>query len=80
MPITMLGTAQSTICTFSTPFKVGVHFDGHESLYGTTNADPTAAAAAPAASIAATENGAVAATGAGNGYSGFYLSYWQKTC
>ena len=79
-PAVVLGTAQSTICTFSTPFKVGVHFDANESLFGTTNPDPTAAAAAPTGPIDSTENGDVAATGAGNGYSGFYLSYWQNTC
>ena len=68
------GTAHATICTFSIPFKVGVHFDANEALFG----DP--AAAAPTASCIASENCDTGTLGAGNGYSGFYLNYWQNSC
>ena len=63
--------AQATVCTFHTPFKVGVNFDHHEAL-ATTN---------PGTILNQIENGVATGTvGAGHGYSGFYLSYWQNTC
>jgi len=66
------GTAHATLCSWATPFKIGVHFDADESL-----ADPT---------VAVTPNfnlfeNDLSATGAGGyGTSGFYLAYWQNSC
>ena len=72
-------TGTGTACSFSTPFRVGVHFDGSEAL---------AAASADADNgdaYEAIENAITAGTGAGTvgegvGYNGFYLAYWQNTC
>jgi len=66
------GTAHATLCSWATPFKIGVHFDADEAL-----ADPT---------VAVTPNfnlfeNDLSATGAGGfGTSGFYLAYWQNSC
>jgi hypothetical protein len=62
-------TAASTLCSYSTPFKVGVHFDDIEAL---TTADA-------AGLLNSYENNA-AANGAGYGYNGFSLTYEMKTC
>ena len=66
-------TAAATACSWAVPFKVGVHFDADEAInappapaYNLVENDATGTAAAP--------------TGAGYGYSGFYLAYWQNTC
>ena len=66
-------TAQATACSFAAPFKVGVHFDADEAI----NAPP-----APAYNLVENDvtGTAAAPTGAGYGYSGFYLAYWQNTC
>ena len=69
-------TTQATVCSFTTPFRVGVHFDSDDHI----NADadwnhventPTAYAAAPQANAMGTP---------GIGTTGFYLAYWQNTC
>ena len=65
-----VGTAHATACSWATPFKVGVHFDADDAI----GAPPTAAARN------AFENDPAATTGAGLGYSGFYMAYWQNTC
>ena len=68
---TTSGTAHATLCSFATPFKVGVHFDSDEVVFSP----------ATAAKQTNSENNAVAtSTGAGLGYNGFYLDYWQATC
>ena len=63
-------TAQATACSFAIPFKVGVHFDEEESIY----ADPIGNNRNKA------ENDPAATSGAGYGFSGFYLNYWQNAC
>jgi len=68
---TTSGTAHATACSFSTPFKVGVHFDGDETVFSPLTA----------AKQTNNENQFVAtSTGAGLGYNGFYLNYFQATC
>ena len=62
-------TSHSTACSFAIPFKVGVHFDSEESILATT-----------AANLEKSENDALATLGAGYGYSGFWLNYWQLSC
>ena len=66
-------TAAATACSWAVPFKVGVHFDQDEAI----NAPP-----APAYNLVENDvtGTAAAPTGAGYGYSGFYLAYWQNTC
>ena len=57
-----------TLCSFTTPFRVGVTFDGDEAINLNTgdtmdhleNEDSTA--------------------GSGIGYTGFWLNYWQNSC
>jgi len=67
-------TATATACTFTTPFKIGVHFDDAESL--------VAGPAGVAAPFTKGENiiEATLASGAGYGYSGFWLKYWENSC
>ena len=64
-------TSHQTACTYSTPFKVGVHFDNDEAI--------CAPGAAASPDLDKCENGAIA-TNSGRGYQGFYLAYWQNTC
>ena len=52
--------------------QVGVHFDADE------NIGAPATAASP--NFVYTENDPAATTGAGLGYAGFYLAYWQNSC
>ena len=71
-PATTAITTHATACSFSVPFKVGVHMDDKEVIeLAAKIADPNWDAG---------ENNALTATGSGYGYSGFYLNYWQKTC
>ena len=65
----------ATICTFSYPFKVGVHFDDDEAIAGGALTGITEAMM----NQQRVENGAVSA-GSGQGYQGFYLRYWQNSC
>ena len=67
-------TAHSTLCSFAVPFKVGVHFDADDAICA--SADAGAAKDSCENDLAAT----AAPVGAGYGYSGFYLAYWQNTC
>ena len=63
-----MAIAAATLCSFSTPFRVGVHFDSNE-VINTAAAD----------TFDNIENSAP--TGSeGIGYNGFYLAYWQNTC
>merc|ERR1712241_1090395 len=63
----------ATACTWAVPFKVGVHFDQDDAI-----------GAPPAPLYNDVENDVTSTTGiskgAGYGYSGFYLSYWQNSC
>ena len=61
----------ATLCSIATPFRVGVHFDADEAIYSPLSNDKHSNS----------ENQFLAAsTGAGLGYNGFYLNYWQATC
>ena len=63
--------ATTTICSRDTPFRVGVKFDEDEALLDAANAN----------GFGHVENEINAdANGAGVGYTGFWLDYWQKTC
>ena len=61
--------APATACTFSTPFRVGVHFDSDE-IIGENAGDI----------YDHSENRFPADGKAGLGYQGFQLAYWQNTC
>ena len=61
--------AHATACSFAIPFKVGVHFDEEESILATTTMNLNKA-----------ENDPLATSGAGYGYSGFWMAYWQNAC
>jgi len=61
--------AHGTVCSFTVPFKVGVHMDDAECI----GADPVS-------KFQTYENDAKNTNGAGYGYAGFYLSYWQVSC
>ena len=72
------GTAHSTICSYATPFRVGVHFDNGESI-------TTPPAALVGNDLWGAIENAIAVTnpatvGEGTGYNGFWLAYWQNTC
>ena len=69
-------TAHQTACTYSTPFKVGVHFDNDEAI-----APGAVATEGTLANLDHCENcpGTIV-TNSGRGYQGFYLAYWQNTC
>lgn len=59
-----------TICSYDTPFKVGIRFDSDESIGAVTGA-----------LHGKIENEVNAdANGAGIGYTGFWLNYWQNAC
>ena len=60
----------NTVCTFTTPFRIGVHFDDDESHWLALTANM----------LKLTENSAVYTAGSGAGWSGFYFDYWQNTC
>ena len=59
-----------TICTWTTPFRVGVHFDSDEILGDTDTGNVWDNM----------ENRTPANGVAGFGTSGFQLAYWQNTC
>jgi len=61
----------STVCSYTRPFRIGVHFDGDENIRvpGDVAANQNKA-----------ENGGIGATGSGQGYNGFWLNYWQLPC
>jgi len=61
----------ATVCSFNTPFKVGVHFDEDESIFADPVADPN---------FQKGEYDKASTGGAGYGTSGFWLNYWQVGC
>jgi len=68
------GDEHKTVCSFATPFKIGVHFDEGESVKDTK---------ADSGNFEKAENHDAAdidAKGAGLGYTGFYLAYEMKAC
>ena len=65
-------TVPGTICSFTNPFRVGVHFDSDE-IFG-------AQTGAAGGTFDSTENEVDANGMAGLGHNGFYLAYWQNTC
>ena len=71
-PATTAITTHATACSYSVPFRVGVHMDDTEVI--------EAAATLASPDFDKGENNALTATGSGYGYSGFYLNYWQNTC
>ena len=66
--------AQGTICSFTVPFKVGVHMDDAE------NIGLAAEAANPNLNAYENMGTPTFVTGSGHGYAGFYLDYWQQAC
>jgi len=62
--------AQATICSYATPFRVGVHLDDEEVSY-----DPIMAANMDHFDVPQ-----AGGNGAGPGYLGFWLDYWQVAC
>ena len=72
-------TTTGTACTFSTPFRVGVHFDSSEAI-STAIANADDADAYEAIENAYTPGAGTGTVGEGVGYNGFYLAYWQNTC
>jgi len=65
--------AHATICSYTRPFKIGVHFDGDENIRVPTEV-------AGQMNFDHAENGGVATAGSGQGYNGFWLNYWQVPC
>jgi len=65
-------TSHATACSYSVPFRVGVHFDELDIIQ-------TSTIAAIAGTMDAVENVA-ASSNSGIGYQGFYLNYWQNSC
>ena len=65
----------ATACTFSYPFKIGVHFDDDEAIATA----PTDALLTSADFKGKVENGDIS-DGSGRGFQGFYLNYWQNSC
>jgi len=63
-------TAQGTVCTYTTPFKVGVFFDADEATFDPVGADD----------FKTVDSNAIGTAGSGRGMSGFWLSYWQVAC
>ena len=61
-------TVHTTICSYATPFRVLVHFDSDE-VIGDNSGNGFG--------HIENENPTV---GAGIGYTGFWLDYWQNTC
>ena len=67
----------ATVCSYVTPFRVGVHFDSSEAI----GAPPTVAAADNYNAIEnAAQGPGTTSNGAGTGTNGFWLAYWQNTC
>lgn len=65
---TASSVVHNTVCTFTTPFKIGVHFDDDESHF------------LPTALFTNIENAATYTAGAGPGWAGFWFDYWQNSC
>ena len=83
-------TAQATACSYTTPFKIGVHFDEEVSyllpnyfviiFYCLIFKESISAAPIASPNLNKMENDPAATNGAGFGYSGFWLNYWQNSC
>ena len=70
--------AVGTACSFSTPFRVGVHFDSSEAIdVGATGTNDLGNDAWTGIENAI---GPASTIGEGTGYNGFYLAFWQNTC
>jgi len=67
-----LTTTHVTLCSFATPFKVGVHFDADESIQLTP--------ASTAALSHLVETHDFTGSGGALGIRGFYLNYFQVSC
>ena len=67
---TASAVVHNTVCTFTTPFKIGVHFDDDESHFFPLTASM----------LTFTENDATFTAGSGAGWSGFYFDYFQQAC
>ena len=67
----LTGTAHTTVCSYATPFKVGVHFDEAESFDFTTTGINN---------VIENTDYPTGADGPGHGYSGFWLDYFQVAC
>ena len=65
-----VSASSATACSYSVPFRVGVHMDDAEAI----TAPP-----AVGANYHLAENTKILA-GSGQGYFGFYLNYWQNSC
>lgn len=69
-------TATATVCSYRTPWRIGVHFDAIEAIGATPTTDGD--------NLSKTENAqedpATTSNGAGVGYMGFWLNYWQLAC
>ena len=61
-------TTHQTICSWATPFRLGVHFDADETT-GVNTED----------AHGFIEN-ETSTAGSGIGITGFWLDYWQNTC
>ena len=68
---TTAGTAHETACSYATPFKLGVHFDGEDAIYAPGSITST--------KLNLPENAPIS-KGSGQGYQGFWLNYWQNSC
>jgi len=68
---TTAGTAHETACSYATPFKLGVHFDGEDAIF--------APGSITATKLNLAENSPISA-GSGQGFQGFWLNYWQNSC
>ena len=71
--ITLL--AHATVCSYVTPFRVGVHFDSSEAI-----GVPTVLADGDNWSAIENAYKAPTTTGEGIGTMGFWLAYWQVVC
>ena len=67
-----LATTHVTVCSYATPFKVGVHFDADESIQLTP--------ASTAALSHLVETHDFTPSGGALGIRGFYLNYFQVSC
>ena len=60
-----------TACSYSTPFRVGVHFDSSEALGPPSTTNAWIAIENMIGTLTQSE---------GTAYNGFYLAYFQNTC
>jgi len=72
----LTSTATATACSYTSPFRVGVHFDASEAL----GAPPTTDGDNHSATENSQQTPSTTSNGAGVGHMGFWLAYWQNTC